>query len=114
MRTTVLEVPSRSTPGKTYRVWVDEAGAPVFCECPRHKFHRGKPAGQRPDCAHMRELRGVPNVLEQAAMLARDWTTPIETRKVGLGIRFIEVQETNADGKWVTVIDLSRGNNLEV
>ncbi len=112
---TVLEVESTSSPGTTYRVWVGEDG-PIFCDCPAHKFHKGKPAGERPDCKHMKAVRG-----------SEDGATAIELARYGaIGasapkqqdrrIRFIELVEMEQDNYSETVVigDLSRFNNLEV
>lgn len=116
---TVLEVASTSSPGVTYRVWVAEDG-PIFCDCPSHKFQKGKPAGERKPCKHMKAVSADASVLDDAVALAK--SAPdlrVATRRVRRStnphIRIIEVQEQDTtEGAWVTVTDLRRFSNLEV
>lgn len=125
-RLAVLSVASSSSPGTTYRVWVGREG-PEFCDCPAHKFHQGKPAGQRPDCKHMRALRNNVEAMQAAweildspsGMVSKPTPTfqrdprPAAPKK-DRGFRFIEIQEQDEEGVVVSVTDLSRFNNLEV
>lgn len=108
----VLEVASTSTPGKSYRVWVGEAG-PIFCDCPAHKFHRGKPAGERPDCKHMRTVRGS-TTLAQARAIAAGQTLATVALAGDAQVRFLELQEETTEGTWVPVTDLRRFTNLDL
>lgn len=116
----VLEVASTSS-DRTYRVWVAEDG-PIFCDCPAHKFHKGKPAGERPPCKHMRALMQNTPVMTTAQALARTSVAKVaerprqETVTGTSRFRFLEVQEQDTTGAWVTLsgTDLSRFNNLEV
>jgi hypothetical protein len=116
-KATVLEVASHSSPGKFYRVHVGPDG-PIFCDCPAHRFTKGKPAGQRPDCKHMRILREDGVALATARVVAASvvpasavFTPP---KQMDSRIRFIEVQEETNEGTWASVSDLRRFNNLEV
>jgi hypothetical protein len=135
----VLEVPSTSS-DKMYRVWVGELG-PIFCECPAHKFTRGKPAGQRPDCKHMKAIRSDTALYAKAVALAKEAdqlkrdaaaakraalgqratvprVTPGEAQRKEPAhqdrrIRFIEVQEQTETGVWVG-FTLGRFAHLEM
>lgn len=112
---TVLEVASSSTPGKSYRVWVDASG-PIFCDCPGHKFARG---GVRKECRHMRDVRGS-EVFDAAVEIAKGGR-PVAPKRPAASkrpvpserIRLLELQE-EIEGTWVTVGDLCRFHDLEV
>jgi hypothetical protein len=108
---TVLEVASSSSPGTTYKVWVDATG-PIFCNCPGHRFVRAD--GKRRTCKHMKAV-AESVVCGQAMSLAEAGVVPKGTElKMGRSIRIIELQEEKTEGTWVTVTDLSRFANLEV
>lgn len=130
---TVLEVESMSTPGRSYRVWVD-ANGPIFCDCPAHKYPRN---GVRSPCKHMRAVSGFSTSLARTAEAAKQagfsmadlsQTMDVVARAYGKyregpaptkrstnpRIRLLEMQEETTEGSWVTVGDLSRFNNLEV
>jgi hypothetical protein len=109
-RVTIVEVASTSTPRKSYRVWVGADG-PEFCDCPGHKFVRKN--GQRTVCKHMKAL-GASTALPTAVALAKG-TTPTPAAHWDARFRFIEVQErTNESSEWMTTVDLTRFNQLEV
>jgi hypothetical protein len=114
-RATVLEVSSTSTPGRRYRVWVGPDG-PIFCECPAHKFHKGKPAGQRPDCKHMRLIRGSDDLSTARSLAQWGVDGTVVPRQRDRRIRFIELvdMEDNNHSEAVVIGELSRFNNLEV
>jgi hypothetical protein len=112
---TIVEVASSSSPGTWYRVWVDESG-PIFCECPAHKFHKGKPAGQRPDCKHMKALRATSDGVTAQELARYGELAASAPKQQDSNIRFLELIEADEDNytEWVSVVDLARFNNLEV
>lgn len=107
---TVLEVASSSTPGKSYRVWVDATG-PVFCDCPGHKYARG---GARRECRHMRTVRESVTYGTAVEIATKGTAVAVKAAAVDRRIRFLEVQEETSEGTWTTVGDLRRFQHLEV
>ena len=133
VRAVVVLAQSDSDPDKKYQVWVGPDG-PIFCDCPAHmkgKYARGKPAGERPFCKHMKRIAANPEAMEEIRKVLRGMPIPEPTFKVERppaqvmaevqhtpkrdpNLRIIEVQEETSPGKWVPVVDTGRGKNLEV
>lgn len=112
---TVLEVASTSSPDRTYRVWVGEDG-PIFCDCPAHKFHKGKPAGERPDCKHMRVVRGSEDGRTASELARYGEVGASAPQQRDRRIRFLEIVQMQDDNPSESVVigTLDRFNNLEV
>jgi SWIM zinc finger len=113
-RAVVMSVESSSSPGKFYRVWVDDAG-PIFCECPASRFAKGQIGAGRKPCKHMRTMAESSD-LATATALAKVGDLPIvEPRHTDRRVRFIEIQTQDNEGAWTPVAgNLSRFNQLEV
>lgn len=117
---TVVAVPSDSS-NAVYRVYVDEDGRPIFCDCPGFRLRRGHVEERKP-CKHMRRLGAEEQVLEAARTVARTVGTgrgqtrpeiAAVTRSMVGRFDLLGVVEEAEDGTWAPIAG-ARFNNLEV